>query len=195
RFADIDGSGTSDVVYLGRDGVRLYFNEAGNGLSSPLPIESLPPVDSMSYLSVMDLLGQGTACLVWPSPLPGSRAHPPLDVDLMGGKKPHVLESIVNNLGGETRVTYAPSTKFYLKDKAEGRPWLTRLPFPVHLIERTEHIDHVAKTRFASTLAYHHGFFDGYEREFRGFACVEQWDAESFSADRGRGVFPDVPGG
>src|SRR5262249_32865223 len=96
------------------------------------------------------------------------------------------------NLGAETRVAYASSTKFYLKDKSEGRPWLTRLAFPVHVIERTEHIDHVAGTRFVSTFAYHHGFFDGYEREFRGFARVEQWDAESFSADRGKGLFPDV---
>jgi hypothetical protein len=29
RFADIDGSGTSDVIYLGRDGVRICFNQAG----------------------------------------------------------------------------------------------------------------------------------------------------------------------
>jgi RHS repeat-associated protein len=192
RFADIDGSGTSDIVYLGRDGVRLYFNAAGNGLSNAVRIESLPPVDSMSHLSITDLLGQGTACLVWSSPLPGNQTHPLLYVDLMGGRKPHVLESVVNNLGAETRVAYAPSTKFYLKDNAEGRPWLTRLAFPVHVIERTEHIDHVVKTMFVSTFAYHHGFFDGYEREFRGFACVEQWDAESFSGDRGKGLFPDV---
>ena len=29
--------------------------------------------------------------------------------------------------------------------------------------------------------AYHHGYFDGEEREFRGFAMVEQFDAEEFA--------------
>ena len=32
--------------------------------------------------------------------------------------------------------------------------------------------------RFVSRYAYHHGYFDGAEREFRGFGLVEQWDTE-----------------
>ena len=35
RLADIDGSGTNDIIYLGRDGVRLYFNQSGNRWSEP----------------------------------------------------------------------------------------------------------------------------------------------------------------
>ena len=31
---------------------------------------------------------------------------------------------VVNNLGAETHVHYAPSTKFYLKDKEDGKPWI-----------------------------------------------------------------------
>ena len=41
-------------------------------------------------------------------------------IDLMGGQKPHLLVKTVNNLGAETVVTYAPSTKFYLQDKLAG---------------------------------------------------------------------------
>ena len=39
-------------------------------------------------------------------------------VDLMGGQKPHLLVESINNLGAETRVQYAPSTKFYLARQA-----------------------------------------------------------------------------
>lgn len=193
RFADLDGSGTSDLIYLGRDGVRLYFNQAGNALSSATKLTSLPPVHALSHLSVTDLLGQGTACLVWSSPLPGNQTRPLLYVDLMGGKKPHLLESVVNNLGAETRLAYAPSTKFYLQDKAAGTPWLTRLAFPVQVLERVERVDYVAKSKLVTRFAYHHGYFDGHEREFRGFARVEQWDAESFGGEKGRGLFPELP--
>src|SRR6185503_17783359 len=88
----------------------------------------------------------------------------------------------INNLGAETRVDYAPSTRFYLKDKHEGIPWITRLPFPVHVVERVETYDHVGRNRFVTRYAYHHGYFDGEEREFRGFGMVEQWDTEAFEA-------------
>jgi RHS repeat-associated protein len=183
RLADIDGSGPADIAYLGRDGVRLYFNQAGNGLSKATRLRALPPVDALSQASFVDLLGQGTACLVYSTPLPGPNARRVTFVDLMGGRKPHLLESVVNNLGAETRIQYAASTQFYLADKAAGKPWLTRLPFPVQVVERVEHVDHVAKTRLVTTHSYHHGFFDGVEREFRGFARVEQRDAESFGGE------------
>ena len=62
-------------------------------------------------------------------------------LDLMGGQKPHLLIKEVNNLGAETHVQYAPSTKFYLADKLAGKPWITRLPFPVHVVERVETFD------------------------------------------------------
>ncbi|MFI9836279.1 SpvB/TcaC N-terminal domain-containing protein [Nonomuraea sp. NPDC051941] len=179
RFADIDGSGTSDLAYLGRDGVRLYFNQAGNRLSDTTSIMSMPVVDSAARLSVIDLLGAGTACLVLSSASPAS-PQPVAYVDLMGGTKPHLLIGFDNNLGTETRIEYRPSTRFYLADKAAGRPWLTRLPFPVHVITRVDTIDHVSRSRFVCRYAYHDGYFDPDEREFRGFGMVEQWDAEEF---------------
>jgi RHS repeat-associated protein len=181
RFADVDGSGTSDIFYLGGAGVTLYFNQAGNALSAPVPITSLPPADGAGQVTVVDLLGTGTATVVWSSPLPRDAQRSILYVDLMGGKKPHLLKSVVNNLGAETQISYAPSTKFYLADKAAGAPWLTRLPFPVHVVERVDHFDRISNSHLASTYTYHHGFFDGVERELRGFARVEQTDAEEFT--------------
>ncbi len=181
RFADVDGSGTSDVLYLGAAGVTLYFNQAGNALGPPTSINSLPPLDSASQVSVVDLLGTGTATLVWSSPLPLSEGRQVLYVDLMGGVKPHLLTSVSNNLGAETQLTYAPSTQFYLEDKAAGIAWLTRLAFPVHVVARVDRIDAISKSHLTSTYSYRHGFFDGVEREFRGFARVEQIDAEEFT--------------
>src|SRR5262249_24612102 len=80
------------------------------------------------------------------------------------------------------RVQYAPSTRFYLADRAAGTPWITRLPFPVHVVERVETDDRISGNRFVTRSAYHHGYFDGTEREFRGFGMVEQWDTEEFAA-------------
>jgi RHS repeat-associated protein len=182
RLADIDGSGTSDVLYLGRDTIRLYFNQCGNRLSDPRPLPQLPHLDNVSTVMTADLLAIGTTCLVWSSSLPGDARRPLRYVDLMGGTKPHLLIGTKNDLGAETRVDYAPSTRFYLDDRSAGRPWATRLPFPVHVVERVSTLDQVSGNRFISRYAYHHGYYDGIEREFRGFGLVEQWDTEEYAA-------------
>ncbi|MDB4897901.1 MAG: repeat-associated core domain protein, partial [Firmicutes bacterium] len=143
RLADIDGSGSTDIIYLHRDGVRLYFNQSGNSWSASQPLHVFPRVDNVGAIAAVDLLGNGTACLVWSSPLPGDTGRQLRYVDLMGGSKPHLLVRTVNNMGAETRIQYAPSTRFYLADILAGRPWLTRLPFPVHVVEQVERHDYI----------------------------------------------------
>ncbi len=190
RLADIDGSGTTDIIYFSARGTHLYFNQSGNGWSEQRMLGQFPPVDQTSSVMTVDLLGNGTACLVWSSSLPGRANRSLRYVDLMGGAKPHLLIKIVNNLGAETRIEYAPSTRFYLEDKLAGKPWITRLSFPVHVVARVDTYDHVSRNRFVTRHAYHHGYFDGVEREFRGFGMVEQWDTEEFAALTGSGGLP-----
>jgi RHS repeat-associated protein len=182
RLADIDGSGCTDIVYLEDEAAVVYANESGNGWSAGRRIETFPRVDNLASVAVTDLLGAGTACLVWSSPSPTDASRPLRFVDLMG-QKPHLLTAVKNNLGAETHVTYAPSTTFYLRDKESGRPWITRLPFPVHVVEQVETLDRISGNRLVNRYAYHHGYFDGEDREFRGFALVEQFDAEQFAPD------------
>jgi RHS repeat-associated protein len=192
RLADIDGSGTTDIIYLGRDVITLYFNQSGNSFSTER-LTQFPPVDNLESVTALDLLGNGTACLVWSSPLPGDSSRPMKYIDLMGGQKPHLLVSVVNNLGAETKVQYAASTKFYLLDRAAGTPWITRLAFPVHVAERVETFDYVSHHKFVSLYKYHQGYYDGVERELRGFGMVEQLDTESFSKYSGGGLFTEPP--
>jgi hypothetical protein len=81
KLADIDGSGTTDIVYLGKNSFQVYFNQSGNSWSTanivevinPLPF---PQVDNTSHISVIDLLGNGTSCIVWSSQLPANANTP-----------------------------------------------------------------------------------------------------------------------
>jgi RHS repeat-associated protein len=190
RLADVDGSGMSDILYLGQEGVTIWRNEAGNSWGEPHRVAVLPPVDSLSSVVVVDLLGNGTACLVWSSIAEQDAGRHVRYVDLMGGGKPHLLVGAKNNLGAEIRVGYVPSTAFYVADALAGKPWITHLPFPVHVVERVETFDRLSRNRFVTRYAYHHGYFDGEEREFRGFGMVEQFDTEEFAALSAAGEFP-----
>ncbi|MDR2972566.1 MAG: hypothetical protein LBU83_11670 [Bacteroidales bacterium] len=64
-LADIDGTGTSDLIYFDAKGCHVYFNNSGNSLSRGQEIFNLPLVNNTSYFSTVDLFGDGTACLVW----------------------------------------------------------------------------------------------------------------------------------
>jgi RHS repeat-associated protein len=180
RLADIDGSGTNDIIYLHRKSPRLYFNQSGNRWSAPRHLQQFPRIDNLSSIMTADLLGNGTACLVFSTPLPGNANHQLRYIDLMNGQKPHLLTVVENNLGARTEIEYASSTKFYLADKAAGMPWITRLPFPVHVVEQVVVKENWRETHFATRYSYHHGYFDGHEREFRGFGRVEQQDVEHY---------------
>ena len=182
HLTDTDGSGPTDLVYLGRDGIRVYLNQHGNSLSDPRLLDRVQRTDNQTSVSVVDFLGRGTACLLWSSQLAGDARRPLRYLDLMGGIKPHLLILVRNNLGAETRLEYKSSTEFYLSDKAAGTPWITRLPFPVHVVTRVETNDLISGNRFVTSYTYHHGYFDGIEREFRGFGRAEQRDTEEFGA-------------
>src|SRR5262249_17393972 len=136
RLVDIDGSGTTDLVYLGEREIRFWINQSGNHFAEAQRIAGLPIVDSQRTVEATDLLGNGTACLVWSSPLSSDVAAPLRHIDLMGGIKPHLLARARNGLGWSTEVHYKSSTKDYLADRAAGKPWVTRLPFPVQVVER-----------------------------------------------------------
>jgi RHS repeat-associated protein len=181
RLADIDGSGTTDIIYLGKNRFNCWLNLNGNRFAEiPYEIDPFPEIHSAASITVTDLLGNGVACIVWSSPLEKD-AHAPLKyIDLMNGKKPHVMVKYQNNLGREVSMEYTPSTKYYIADKLSGRPWISRLHFPVHCLSRTIVADRITGHQFTSSYSYHHGYYDHKEREFRGFGMVEQTNAETF---------------
>ena len=181
RLADLDGSGPTDLIYLGKNEFRYWLNHCGNSWSSPYStLNPFPQIDNLTDIRVMDLLGTGTACVVWSSPLPTSSGQSIRYVDLMDSKKPHLMVGYENGMGKQVTLEYTPSTRYYLEDKANGQPWITRLHFPVHCLSKVVTFDQITRARFTSSYSYHHGYYDHAEREFRGFGRVDKIDSEDY---------------
>ncbi|WP_295672218.1 SpvB/TcaC N-terminal domain-containing protein [uncultured Mucilaginibacter sp.] len=181
HLADVDGTGTTDIIYTGGAAIQVWFNQCGNSFSQPSAFfNPFAGWDDQTLLSVTDLLGKGTSCLVWSSPLPSNSSAPLRYIDIMNGQKPHIMTGYKNNMGKEVTFEYQSSTGFYLNDKLKGANWVTKLPFPVQCVNKVVSIDRVSQTRFTSQYSYHHGYYDAAEREFRGFAMVLQTDTEEF---------------
>ncbi|WP_374698698.1 SpvB/TcaC N-terminal domain-containing protein [Wolbachia endosymbiont (group B) of Limnophora tigrina] len=180
-FADIDGSGTTDLVYANHNSLDIYYNNSGNSFSKPVTLKLPVDYNHIGRIEFADILGNGTNCLLI-SYLDQNLKLQHLYYDFYNGVKPHLLKQIDNNMGNITRLHYAASTKFYLEDRKENRPWATSLPFPVQVIERIETIDNIVGSKLTNKYRYHHGFYDYTEKEFRGFGFVETWDTEDFSS-------------
>lgn len=182
-LADIDGSGCADLVYVDFDRVHFAFNRSGNGWSDMQTIHGTPATTDAADIQFADIFGTGMATLLW-SYNYGQIVHDShyKALDFCGGVKPYILVEMSNNMGATTRVRYAPSTQYWLDDEARGEPWATKLPFPVQVVDKVKVIDHISKTKLVTTYKYHHGYFDGREREFRGFGRVDHYDTEFFDS-------------
>lgn len=180
QLADISGTGATDIIYLGKNKFHAYLNFSGNAWSDSTGIDPFLRTEQPNKIMVTDLLGNGTACIVWSSEMPAYQNAPMRYIDLMGGKKPHIMRTHENGFGKKTEVEYKSSTYFYLKDKLAGTPWITKLAFPVQVVSKSIITEGVTNVRFTSEYSYHHGYYDHAEREFRGFGRVEQTDTEYF---------------
>lgn len=180
-IGDIDGDGVDDLIYVDDKKVILWINQSGNGWSDPIEIKGTPPVTDLDSVRLVDLLGTGLGGILWSADANGLSRHNLHFLDLTGGVKPYLLHEMDNHMGAVTRVRYAPSTKFYLEDqKRPETRWQTPLPMPVLVVDRVEVIDQISGGKLTTEYAYHHGYWDGAEREFRGFGRVEQLDTEVF---------------
>jgi hypothetical protein len=180
HLADVSGTGASDILYLSKNRFRAWLNRSGNAWSDPADIDPFADTERPNEIQVADFLGNGTACIVWSSPQPRYASAPMRFVDLMGGRKPYLLAGYDNQCGKTVALEYKSSTWSYLADKQAGKPWVTKLPFPVHCLTRMTSRDAVTGASLVTEYVYHHGYYDHAEREYRGFGRVEQTDAESF---------------
>ncbi len=174
-FADVDGSGTADLLVVEPTRVRVYMNQSGNTFAEPFELALPLAVGSPAQVQAADLHGTGTEGLV----VTGLEPPQHWSYDWSAAAKPYLLSKIRNNLGAETEIAYASSAHFYLQDKLAGRQWITTLPFPVQVVARVIQRDLISDVTLTRTFSYHHGYFDPVEREFRGFGMVERADAET----------------
>jgi RHS repeat-associated protein len=192
-LGDLDGDGLADLVYVDKGQVLLWGNRSGNEFTAdPVTVFGTPGVADTDAVQLADLHGTGMSGLLFTRPADGTPGSGWRFLDLTGGVKPYLLTGMDNHLGATTSVTYRPSTAEYLRDEATpATRWRTTLPFPVQVVSRLEVRDAHSGGRLVTEYRYHHGYWDGVEREFRGFACVEQLDAETFGAATDPGVQPD----
>ncbi|NHR07246.1 toxin [Chromobacterium haemolyticum] len=175
-LADLDGSGATDLIYIERDCLTIYLNQSGNSLAVPirLPLPEGLIFDRLCRVSFADLQGLGVASLVISHPhmVP---SHWRLDFARV---KPYLIVSVNNNMGASTTFKYRSSAQYWLDDKFADPRLTSALPMPVHTLAQVVTLDEITGNSVTQQYGYHHGVYDGVEREFRGFGLVTAQDAK-----------------
>lgn len=181
-LGDLDGDGQADIAFVENNSVTLYVNQSGNGFSEPVKIHNTPRVQNPRSLRIIDIMGTGQAGILWSFGPDAYTAGKMYFLDLTKGNKPYVLEQMNNNMGSLTQVSYGSSVYHYLRDEAKpATRWKTDLPFAVQVVNKVEVYDFLSGGKLVTEYNYHNGYWDGMEREFRGFAHVDAVDTESFT--------------
>lgn len=171
-LADVNGDGVSDVVYEEGGSVRFWINRSGKSLVEGGEILYTPRGDSANA-RVADLLGTGTAGLVWSFAFSNRDPNNYKYLGFAGAVRPYLMQRIDNGIGGITEIEYRPSTRHAVDAATRGTPWQSALPFPVQTVSSIIQRDTVSGAVTTRTMRYYDGHFDGQDREFRGFGRVE----------------------
>jgi hypothetical protein len=194
-LADLDGSGTPDILYLESNGIRIFANESGNRFTGRgvIPLPEGIRGDELCTLQVADVQGLGAASLLLTVPhSQGLKARSwLLNLNTV---KPWLLTEAVDNMGGRTWLEYRSSAQSWLDERAQltaqGKPAVSYLPFPVHTVSRITSINDITGLALGSEVRYLGGVWDSQDREFAGFTRLIQRDTHSRVAGTAAEVSP-----
>ena len=173
-FADIDGDGCDDLVFVDADGLAVAMNRSGREFAAPVTIEPLP-APLPGTLRAVNMNGGPGAGLLWCSLRFGRPAY--VQVEFSPGEAAYPLTSVDNGSGLRSELSYRPAVEDFLRDAAARRPWRTHLPFPLLVVAGTREVDAVSGQETVVDYRYRDGHFDPATRQFHGFGRAERVEA------------------
>ncbi|MBI5493518.1 MAG: VCBS repeat-containing protein [Deltaproteobacteria bacterium] len=171
RFVDVNGDSLSDALLVLPGEVHVALNRNGRAFAPPVvisnPVGGSIPVDPSLVLRLADLNASGSTDVAW---VDASGTVTFLD---LVPERAHLLRTIRNGIGKNIAIRYGSTVGHLARDLAAGAPWVTRLPNPVLTVDGMDTWDSLSGVHQVQSFRYHDGYWDGEEKQFRGFARVD----------------------
>jgi RHS repeat-associated protein len=169
---DINGDGLADVVVVVGRTVKFAISRNGQGFFQVRTLTSqdleaggqIPDRQDRNVLFA-DMNANGSQDVVWLG-----RGGDIQYLELFP-VRPNLLTRITNGIGSVIDVAYGTSVEHIARG---GEPWDTPLPHPMLVVDRIDTWDELSEEHEVDTFAYRNGFYDGVEKQFRGYARVVQ---------------------
>lgn len=168
QLVDLNGDGLADLVTVLGDAVAYSINRDSKHFeprvllqaSSQLPI---PEVEGGTSIRFADMNGSGSTDVVW------FAASGQVTYLELFETRPSLLTRIDNGIGKVIAISYGSSTDHL---RIGGEPWTLRLPHPMLTVDEIAVLDELSGTEQRTIVEYRNGFYDGSEKQFRGFQNV-----------------------
>jgi RHS repeat-associated protein len=176
-LTDINADGISDLVLENaRPGELDYWiNLGNNSWGETNTVTGLPVFNSQTSIRIADMNGNGSTDILWCNPsFPDDKKYSYFD--FLSTTPPNLLRMIDNGIGKRVLIEYSSSTAYYLEAISKKNPWPTRIPISVSLVSMVRlnfglDIDGISGAdEYISEYRYYAGYYDGMEKEFRGFS-------------------------
>jgi len=202
ELSDLNGDGLPDLYYVNGSQLNYWLNKGGTSFGNKLTLFLGSVYDpSYSTYRLLDIDGDGLQELLFytinrPTPdyLPlgfnyirlfednTAQLNDSTDNDSdglideadEGNNTPNLLASITNGIGKTTSMLYNSHIVDVLRDKNEANAWQTKIPYPQSVLRQIDVNDGL--NNYRTLFKYHDGYYDGVEKEFRGFYNAEQQD-------------------
>ncbi len=170
---DLNGDGVDDLVVVVGKVVKYALNRNGDRFAPVKTISeaqgvSIPERDGQTTVLFADMNGNGSDDVVW---IKNGNMH---YLELFP-VRPNLLDRIENSLGSITQVTYGSSVEQMARDENADPAihWEHPLPHPMTVVTHVDKWDELTHVHEVVEYKYHNGFYDGAEKDFRGYTEVE----------------------
>lgn len=186
RIMDANGDGLADLVFVEPgETVRVYFNVHGDAFAGPHQVSGTPryrpwDTNNPTLLRTADVNGNGSTDLVYAHRSGDSGVGGIRYMDFLGGQKPGLLLVADNGIGLRSHVRYKPAIVDQMAARESGAPWMRVSPVSTWVVSGI--VDDVGldldldggPDRYVTTFRYRDPYYDGFEKQFRGFRFVQQ---------------------
>ncbi len=173
ELEDMNGDGLADLVLVTSGQVKIWVNENGRSFAAAQVLVDadvdggIPAKAANTVVLFADMNANGTSDIVW------IQADGATEFLELYPVKPNLLAEIDNGQGLVTTVSYATAASHMARDARAGDPWTYRLPFPHLVVDSITTWEQVGDVTETKSFTYHDGYYDGDEKQFRGFEAVE----------------------
>ncbi|MDP1917711.1 MAG: SpvB/TcaC N-terminal domain-containing protein [Myxococcales bacterium] len=187
---DINGDGLADVVVASGNEVRIALNRNGDRFdpvqtltSTTVVGGSIPTRTPTTTVAYADMNGNGSDDVVW------IQQNGQVQYLELFPVRPNLISRIDNGIGAVQLISYGTSVVEQVRDAAMmSTTWVNRVPNAYSVVTRTESFvtltgSDTGGLKEITTYRYHSGFYDGVEKQFRGYEGVEREVLSDMSRD------------
>ena len=184
ELEDLNGDGMADIVVVSGATVKYALNRNTTVFTDTTVLSSddvngdIPERSDNTNVLYADMNANGSSDIVWID------ASGDVNYLELFPVRPNLLTRITNGIGQVTDITYSSSVTQMALDGGLGA-WQYKLPHPMLVVASLDKYDLLTDVHEITTYRYHDGFYDGQEKQFRGYERVEMTLAGDASQEEG----------